>query len=160
MKKLDPKIELEKKKARIRAIGQMERGAVWCRVIAGLLDGLIILSITATMNLLLLGDRSQLGHLSFKQFLVVYLMKLAFVVLYNGLFISMKGASPGKIIMHLQIVDLSTGQFPDFVRANLREFSKIISAVCLLYGFVMMAIRPDRRALHDLMLDTVVIKVS
>jgi uncharacterized RDD family membrane protein YckC len=44
-----------------------------------------------------------------------------------------------------------------FWRALGREFAKILSALILFIGFIMVGFRSDKRALHDLIADTVVV---
>jgi uncharacterized RDD family membrane protein YckC len=90
------------------------------------------------------------------------LNKFAFLVLlffYFGWFYSEKGATPGKLLLNLQVVQSDTGERLTYLRAFLREtLGKMISGVLLCLGFLIAAFRNDHRALHDMIFDTRVIE--
>jgi uncharacterized RDD family membrane protein YckC len=67
-----------------------------------------------------------------------------------------RGATPGKKLMHIHIVDAKT--FGDITnkQAITRSLGYIPSMFFLL-GFLMVALRKDKRALHDLIAGTAVI---
>jgi uncharacterized RDD family membrane protein YckC len=78
---------------------------------------------------------------------------------YFGWFYSVKGASPGKLIMELEVIDSQSEAHLNFARAYFREtIGKFISGVPLGIGFLMAAFRTDHRALHDLIFDSRVVK--
>ena len=78
---------------------------------------------------------------------------------YYGHFYSTKAASPGKLLLGLEVYDVDGHTKLSYGRAFLREsLGKFISSVPLLMGYVIVLIREDRRALHDLLFDTRVIK--
>ena len=158
MKKPESKEDRAKTQARIEVIEKIERGGLWQRALACGIDGIIFWVLKEGIHSYFLGSIPA-ETISFRHYLGVWVLFIAVVVVYNGLFISLRGATPGKIVMKLQIADMNTARFPDFVNANLREFAKILSAVILFYGFLMAFRREDRRTLHDLMLNTVVVKV-
>ncbi len=68
-----------------------------------------------------------------------------------------RGATPGKKLCHIKIVDAKTHNDISNKQAITRSFGYIISTLALLIGFLMVAFREDKRALHDLLADTVVI---
>ena len=78
---------------------------------------------------------------------------------YYGWFYSRRGASPGKMVMGLKIVDAQTGLYLSPMRAFFREtLGKTISAIPFLIGFLVAAFRIDHKALHDLIFDTTVVR--
>jgi len=68
-----------------------------------------------------------------------------------------KGATPGKKFLHIKIVDAKTFTDIDNKQAITRSFGYIVSTMLLLIGFIMVAFRKDKRGLHDLLANTVVI---
>ena len=67
------------------------------------------------------------------------------------------GATPGKKLLGIHVVDAKTLQEINNKQAIIRYIGYIISTIPLAVGFLMVAFRKDRRALHDLLAETVVI---
>src|SRR5947208_255797 len=67
------------------------------------------------------------------------------------------GATPGKLVLKLKVVR-PDGAKVSLGRALGRYFAKMISAVLLGIGYIMAAFDPEKRALHDRIADTRVIK--
>jgi len=68
-----------------------------------------------------------------------------------------RGATPGKKLVHIKIVDSKTFQDIDNKQAITRSVGYIASTLSFLIGFIMVAFRKDKRGLHDLLAGTVVI---
>jgi uncharacterized RDD family membrane protein YckC len=68
-----------------------------------------------------------------------------------------RGATPGKKYCKIKIVDAKTHQDIDNKQAITRSIGYIASTFIFLIGFLMVAIREDKRSLHDLLADTSVI---
>jgi len=68
-------------------------------------------------------------------------------------------ATPGKRAMGIVVTDVS-GKRVSLARANARYWSRFLSAACLFGGFLMVALSPKRRALHDLVAGTLVLKAT
>ncbi len=68
-----------------------------------------------------------------------------------------KGATPGKKYVKIKIVDAKTHQDINNQQAITRSIGYIVSTIPLLAGFIMVGFRKDKRGLHDLLADTVVI---
>ena len=68
-----------------------------------------------------------------------------------------KGATPGKKFLHIKIVDAKTLKDIDNRQAITRSIGYIASTLAFLIGFIMVAFRKDKRGLHDLLAETVVI---
>ena len=82
---------------------------------------------------------------------------------FTVLFITMifwkkwRGATPGKRLVHIKIVDAKTFKDIDNKQAITRSFGYIVSTLAFLIGFLMVGFRKDKRGLHDLLAGTVVI---
>ena len=71
---------------------------------------------------------------------------------------SERGATVGKMVVGLRVVT-SNGQRLSFLNATGRYFAKIISAIILFIGFIMIGFTDKKRGLHDMIAGTLVIKV-
>ena len=67
------------------------------------------------------------------------------------------GATPGKKLLGIHVVDLKTCQEINNKQAIIRYIGYIISTIPLAVGFLMVGFRKDRRALHDMLAGTAVI---
>lgn len=68
-----------------------------------------------------------------------------------------RGATPGKKLVHIKIVDAKTFQDINNKQAITRSLGYIASTFSFLIGFIMVAFRKDKRGLHDLLAQTAVI---
>ncbi len=68
-----------------------------------------------------------------------------------------RGATPGKKIVHVKVVDAKTFQDINNKQAIIRSIGYIASTLTFLVGFFMAAFREDKRGLHDLIAGTAVI---
>jgi uncharacterized RDD family membrane protein YckC len=66
-------------------------------------------------------------------------------------------ATVGKLIFQLKVTD-EAGNRMSFARATGRHFAKWISAIILWVGFIMAAFTDRKRALHDMIAGTLVVK--
>jgi uncharacterized RDD family membrane protein YckC len=80
----------------------------------------------------------------------------------NWLYFTLQESSPnqatlGKRALGLYVTDLK-GQRINFLKATVRHFCKVISAITLLIGFIMIAFTERKQGLHDLIAGTLVLK--
>ena len=66
-------------------------------------------------------------------------------------------ATPGKRILKIYVTDMN-GQRATFARVALRNFSKIISSLTFLVGYLMAAFTVKKQALHDLLSSCLVLR--
>jgi len=116
----------------------------WIRVLAYLVDGLILL-VPATLLRYQLGNGGAL---------------LAVVVdwiYFAGLESSSSRATLGKMVVGVAVSDQDGNQI-SFGRATGRYFAKIISAITFGIGFLMIGWTDRKRGLHDMIAGTVVVR--
>jgi len=77
--------------------------------------------------------------------------------LYEGLFVAHFAATPGKMALGLKVVR-PDGRPVGVGRAFGRYFAKMLSAIMLWIGFIMVAFDSDKRGLHDMICDTRVVR--
>lgn len=131
------------------------------RFLAALLDGLILGVVTAGLDYfgkIVSGlvpahlGAAVLGGMAAVSFFLSFF-------LYAHL-LSFYGFTPGKRIMKLRVISIDNGGNLTFWKAFVREIpGKAISGILLLVGYLMAAFRADKRALHDLMAKSQVVKV-
>lgn len=68
-----------------------------------------------------------------------------------------RGATPGKKLVKIKIVDAKTFADIDNKQAITRSFGYIVSSLLFFVGFLMVAFRKDKRGLHDFLAGTVVV---
>jgi len=88
-----------------------------------------------------------------------FLIQLGFVaahVVYATLFLGKFGATPGKMVFKLKVVDANGGKI-SYGRAFGRSCAEILSRVICLIGYIIAAFDDQKRALHDHMCSTRVI---
>jgi len=78
---------------------------------------------------------------------------------YEGVFVSRFGATPGKMALDLKVIRPDGGPL-SLGRAVGRYFAKIVSGIILAIGYIMAGFDSQKRALHDMICDTRVIRVS
>ena len=66
-------------------------------------------------------------------------------------------ASPGKLILGLKVVDTNCQKI-SFARASGRHFAKLLSLLCLGFGYLMPLFTERKQALHDLVANCVIVK--
>ncbi len=142
--------------ARPTGSAQVAYGGFWIRLVAYIIDA-ILLSIAMGMV------GGVLGLNFYNPNVETYsptgnLLYLAVAWLYFALLESSeRGATVGKMAMGLRVVT-DQGQRLSFLNATGRYFAKIISALILCIGFIMIAFTDRKRGLHDMIAGTLVIK--
>ena len=137
-------------------------GGFWIRFLAYIIDGMIIGAIRKII-LLPLGiaiiDRPFASPWFFAHIGEAWAASFAVGLAYFVFFWVQYGATPGKMILKLKVVNpiggpLTVGQ------AVGRYFAMILSGIILGIGFIMAAFDDEKRALHDRLCDTRVIRVN
>ena len=136
-------------------------GGFWLRLVAAIVDGCILGVITIPIGLLA-GFFGAMGNID-ELWVNIGLRVISFVAgfIYTGLFFKHRGATPGKLLLGLRVVDSDTGLYIGFGKTFLREYiGKIVGTLLLFAGFIMVGVRKDKRGLHDLMANTRVIRIG
>jgi uncharacterized RDD family membrane protein YckC len=145
------------------AAGTFHYAGFWIRFRAALIDAIIIgfasAAVQAVLVPSLLTPNPSVVRTSANVALIglVYLLSIAIAASYEGLFVARMGATPGKLALKLKVVRPDGGNV-SLGRAFGRYFAKLISAAILLIGYIMAAFDPEKRAMHDRIVDTRVIR--
>jgi uncharacterized RDD family membrane protein YckC len=82
----------------------------------------------------------------------------AISLLYYIIFTGLRGQTPGKMIMRIQVVNVD-GNIPSWGQVIMREvIGKLISGIVLLLGYIWVAWDPRKRAWHDYIARTFVVR--
>jgi len=118
--------------------------SLWARLLAVLIDAIIISAATGTAIVATFGHGLAFGFLG--------------PWLYEAFMMSSEWqATVGKRVMSIVVTDLHGGRI-SFGRATGRHFAKYLSAFLLGIGFIMAAFTSKKQALHDIIAETVVVK--
>lgn len=147
------------------AVGAAMRYAgFWVRVGAALLDFLIVIPVLALVFLafyLAVPDflsaffpgRAAQGNGALLPF---RLITMAIGISYETFFVGKWGATPGKMICKLRVVR-PDGDRVSYLRAFARYFGRLLSAIPLDLGYLIVAFDSEKRGLHDYICSTRVI---
>jgi uncharacterized RDD family membrane protein YckC len=134
------------------AVATPEYAGFWIRVIAYIIDAIVLNVVGGIVIVILsaiIGDNAILAS---------SLIGLLFGWLYFAyLESSERQATLGKIALGMVVTDLD-GRRISFGQATGRYFAKILSAIILLIGFIMVAFSAKKQGLHDKLANTLVIK--
>lgn len=141
-------------------------GGFWVRFVASIIDGIVIYIIHSISALVFFGtmfpmpqdpESMQLEYFFSGQYMGYSIFSLLLdVVYYAGMQSSSKQATIGKMAFDLKVVR-TDGSRITFLRGVGRYFSKIVSAIILMIGYIMAAFDSRKQALHDKIADTMVI---
>ncbi|MFA5776648.1 MAG: RDD family protein [Patescibacteria group bacterium] len=127
------------------------------RFIAALIDGVLIGIANFVLGFVL---GTVLGGAKWVQS-VANLIAMAMAASYYVYFISQRGQTIGKKVMHLRVQNITTGQNLDVVSAILREIvGKFLSGVVLLLGYFWMLWDDKKQTWHDKIAKSIVVKVK
>jgi uncharacterized RDD family membrane protein YckC len=138
-------------------------GGFWIRVLAALIDGVIVRVVAAPVALIfgglgMAGMMTGLPHvgLGILGGGVTIILVLFGGWLYEALMESSSyQATIGKMILGMKVTDLY-GKRISFGRATGRHFAKILSGMMLCIGFIMVGLTERKQGLHDLLAGTLV----
>jgi len=82
---------------------------------------------------------------------------MAIKIVYHTFFTMQYGASIGKIVMKIRVIELATLSNPGFLSAFNRSVFRVVSEVLFYMGFIWAILDPYRRSWHDRSARTLVV---
>ena len=152
---------------RLRETGQVAGtrvyGGFWIRFVAVFIDGIALWIVnfaiqTVTATRISPGDLSNMG-LVMSSIGINFVISIALQMTYEAFFLVRFGATPGKMIFKLKVITAEGGGLT-WGRAIARYFAKILSGITLMIGYIMAGFDPEKRALHDYIVGTRVIRTA
>ncbi|MDV6316147.1 RDD family protein [Idiomarina sp. HP20-50] len=145
---------------------EFRHGGFWLRLVAAIIDGIILqvglfivgLIVGIFVGIFMGVAGASTEDIQWVSMSIGYGIGIIGQWLYFTIFeISGWQATPGKKVLSLKVTDME-GQQIGFGQANIRYWSKIISALILFIGFIMIAFTEKKQGLHDIFAKTLVIK--
>ncbi|MDP8201831.1 MAG: RDD family protein [Candidatus Tenebribacter burtonii] len=123
----------------------------WQRVISNIIDWTILSGISAAMF-----TRFNLIETVPGDYLLIF--SYLPVMLYAVIFWKLFGATPGKLILRIKILDTQTGNIPSIWKLVIRFFIYLISLFSLFLGNVWIGLDSRKQSWHDKVAGTVVVR--
>ena len=129
----------------------------WIRVGAALIDTILMMAIIVPLVFALYGKsywQSDSIVMGYGDFLINYFLPAIVVIV----FWFYKSATPGKMVLKLQIVDAKTGGKPTVGQCVVRYLGYYVASIPLLIGIIWVAFDSRKQGWHDKMAGTIVVK--
>lgn len=78
-------------------------------------------------------------------------------IIYQGFFVMQYGATLGKLLMKIKIIEIKTLDNPNVIVSLNRAIFRVISEMIFYLGFLWGMLNPSRQAWHDLTAKTLVV---
>jgi uncharacterized RDD family membrane protein YckC len=85
---------------------------------------------------------------------------MAMKIIYQTLFVMQYGATLGKIVVKIQVIEIRSLSYPSFLSAFNRATFRIVSEMLFYLGFLWGSFDPLRRTWHDKTAQTLVVDAS
>lgn len=151
--------------------GQFHYAGFWIRFVAKFIDGIIIGVLSACINMtvayVVLGTPNYFGtallkfnaHQRLLYQSISFPLGIALAIAYACFFILRWDATPGKMALGLKLIR-SDGESLTAGRVVGRYFAEWLSALVLCIGYIMAGFDEEKRALHDRVCDTRVVRAK
>jgi len=154
--------ELRRKAAGPTTPQDQSKAGFWIRVVASLIDSLLLGVVQFVLSLLIdlvigmMGIATE-GDPAINT--VIWLFGVSLSIGYAVFFTGYSGQTPGKMALRIKVIR-TDGSPVTYGRAALREvLGKFISGILLGIGYLMVAFDRQKQGLHDKIADTYVIKL-
>lgn len=139
----------------------LSKASIAKRAVALFIDSLILLVLALMVNYDLFTSLTPLSSDEELLFAQTEILKIYFPMAfaYQWLFVALYGASLGKMVMKIRIIDLQTGDTPSVAVALNRSAVRIVSEIVMNLGFLWAILDPNRQGWHDKSARTLVIDV-
>jgi uncharacterized RDD family membrane protein YckC len=144
---------VQKLREGVAPAGEMVFAGFWIRVGAKIIDGIIITVVGFVLAFLV---NFIIRHMVAAAVLqnTIY---IALTIFYSVYFLGKYSATPGKMACGLKVVR-PDGEKISYGRACGRFFAEFLSSIILYIGYIIVAFDEERRALHDRICDTRVVR--
>jgi uncharacterized RDD family membrane protein YckC len=148
----------QKVKEGVVTSGALIYAGFWIRFLAKFIDGIILQILFLPMRFIM-GTQPTEPAAAFRIIFLTMGISMGLTAAYQIFFVGKFGATPGKMALRLRIVR-PNGDRVAYARACGRYFAELLSSLTLGIGYIMAAFDEEKRALHDRICDTRVIKLN
>ncbi len=148
----------------LTAAAALPKAGFWIRVVASLVDGVVLLVVQVVLSVLLgivtAGVSNGMNEQGLTALSLVYslfgtILSMAYYIFFTGYC----GQTPGKMAVRVKVIR-TDGEDIGYGRAFFREVpGKFVSAIILCIGYLMVAFDAQKQGLHDKIANTYVIKL-
>jgi predicted Zn finger-like uncharacterized protein len=143
-------------------ISEQSYAGFWIRVLAYLIDSVLLITVQTALSLLINLTIGMLGIATEGDpaiSTIIWLFGAVLSISYAVFFTGYCGQTPGKMALRIKVIRTDGGPV-NYGRAALREvLGKFISSILLGIGYLMVAFDNRKQGLHDKIADTYVIKL-
>ena len=143
-------------------INEHSYAGFWIRVLAYLIDSVLLITVQTVLSLLINLTIGMLGIATEGDpaiNTIIWLFGAVLSISYAVFFTGYCGQTPGKMALRIKVIR-TDGSPVSYGRAALREvLGKFISSILLGIGYLMVAFDNRKQGLHDKIADTYVIKL-
>lgn len=140
----------------IEPTSQMRPAGFWIRVLANIIDTIVALIITMPLLVGIYGGES-LTSQELIQGPAHFLISYVFPAVATILFWIWLGATPGKLLCGIRVIDRETGDTLVLWQGILRYLGYFISLLPLFLGFIWVAFDARKQGFHDKLARTMVV---
>ncbi|TCT19864.1 RDD family protein [Thiobaca trueperi] len=137
----------------------LEYAGFWIRVVASLIDSILIVLVTLPLLLWIYGveyfDPEQTGFMAGTAYFLISWVLPAIAVIVFWIY---KSATPGKMLVSARIVDARTGERASTGQLIGRYFGYFVSGIPFLLGLIWVAFDRRKQGWHDKLAGTVVVR--
>ncbi len=130
----------------------------WVRLVAFAVDNIIIFLLRGTANLFIFGLSISFPMPVFFNYTIVDILYFTIAALYFTCFTFKMGATPGKMLFRLKVVDCSDN--PGWVNILYRETVGRFLTGFMLLGYIIMIFSSEHCTFADMLCDTRVVYVN
>ena len=152
-------IFVQKLKEGVTLATSLEYAGFWIRFGAKIIDGIIMWVITMIVSMAFVFMAGSFSNSTLGIFvsLISFFFQIAIPAAYTTWFLGKYGATLGKMACKIKVV--SPDGYPiSYLRALGRHFAEWLSGMILMIGYIMAAFDDEKRALHDRICETRVVK--
>ncbi|HEX7359163.1 MAG TPA: RDD family protein [Bryobacteraceae bacterium] len=145
----------------VSSVSGVQYGGFWRRGAALLIDGMVMMIVYFPLQIavaIIAGTSLARNQAAMVALLgAVWLIYMVAYAAYYTWFLSQKSATPGKMLMGVKVITAGGGRI-SVARAFARCFAAGLSGMILCLGYLMAAFDSEKRALHDHLCNTRVIR--
>jgi uncharacterized RDD family membrane protein YckC len=148
------------------AAAGVQYAGFWIRFAARFIDGLILNVVSGILGFVVgfafaasavRGSRNDVGLTVVMAQVVATLLSIMVAATYETIFVGRWGATVGKMACGIKIV-LADGSRVTYIRAFSRYFATLLSSLTLMIGYIIAGFDDQKRALHDHICNTRVVR--
>ena len=143
----------QKIKEGVSVTGERSYAGFWIRFAAKFVDGIILNIVSRLIGLVVGMSANGSQSAVMLAALVAVVINAGYVIYFTGKY----GQTPGKMACKIEVIR-ADGEPMTFGRATGRYFAEILSSLTLFIGYIMVAFDEEKRALHDRICDTRVVR--